>query len=862
MKPVTIPDLSTLADPLAAINAAIEIQKANKINQYYPETGPLRRELYPKHCAVFEAGKDYRTRAVIAGNRSGKALKNGSLVATPNGWWPIEHLIPGDSVFAGDGSQAKVIGVYPQGIKPLVDVEFDRGEKITTCEDHLWKSMGPEQRFRKSRSDYKEWGIQTSKQIMERTTNCARSRTVVPTSGAWRMRSKLVGIHPYLLGLLLGDGSLGTDGVSFSSKDQELLDYIALLIAPLALHLVKQKSSEARAAGACGYSLSRYGGNGHSKGLTRHEARNPLLSFLKAEWLAGTDCFTKQIPLNYLMNSADIRIEMLRGLMDTDGSITKEGSCEFSTSSQAMAQQVKFLVSSFGGKCTIADRIPTYEYKGQKLNGAVSYRVHLQMSVCPFRLSRKVERWARVNTEVLRNTRDRVIHSVTPSGEGECTCIAVDHPDHTYVTEHGIVTHNTEGIGIYETVLHLTGRYPKWWTGHRFDGPIKAWASGDTSKTVKEIIQDKLLGPWGSFGTGMIPKGSLVKTTSKAGVADAVDSIYVKHEKGGNPSVLTLKSYDQKREAFQGSEQHWILLDEEPDEEIMTECAMRTMATGAFPGGKLLLTFTPVNGWTDLVDQFLNDERRTKSHRFVMTITWDDAPHLTDKEKAELLAEIPEYQRKARVFGVPELGSGAIYPFDESDITVDPFEIPDHWARVCGLDVGGKTAATWMAHDRDTDVIYLYAEYYRENTEPGVHAVSIKGNGAVPIYCDPAANQSSQIDGRKILQMYRELGLDMHKADNAVESGVLKTYNRLASGRLKIFKSCQRWLEERRRYRRVKGRIVKDFDHLCDAQRYALNSDLNNWVARKAKPIKSTSSIDPFAIYGNSSDNANSWMVM
>lgn len=431
----------------------------------------------------------------------------------------------------------------------------------------------------------------------------------------------------------------------------------------------------------------------------------------------------------------------------------------------------------------------------------------------------------------------------------------------------GLISHNSgksEGVGCYETVLHLTGRYPRWWNGHRFNGPIKSWVAGDTSKTVKEILQDKLLGPTGNFGTGMIPKDALVRHTMKAGVADAVDTIYVKHISSPNAvSICNLKSFDQKREAFQGTEQDWILLDEEPDEGIMTECAMRTMATGAFRGGKLLLTFSPVSGWTELVDQFLNEKRRVEAHRFVQTITWDDAPHLTEKEKEEMLREIPEWQRKARVFGVPELGSGAVYPFDEADITVEPFEIPDHWARAGGLDVGGKTAATWLVHDRDTDTIYLVDEYYRENADIAVHAANIKARGDwIPIFCDPAANQSSQIDGRKILALYRSYGLDVHKADNAVEFGITATHNRLANGRMKVFKTCARWLEERRRYRRIKGKVVKDFDHVLDSQRYCLFNDLNNWVPKKLKPIKSSSNTDPFAIYGTGKENANSWMVM
>jgi phage terminase large subunit-like protein len=174
---------------------------------------------------------------------------------------------------------------------------------------------------------------------------------------------------------------------------------------------------------------------------------------------------------------------------------------------------------------------------------------------------------------------------------------------HNYFSA-GAIHHNcgkSEGVGAYETTLHLTGDYPVWWEGRRFNRPIKAWAAGDTSKTVRDIIQEKLLGPPGHFGTGMIPGDALVgKPSSKQGTSDAVDTIDVRHKSGG-VSRIALKSYDQRREAFQGTEQDLIWLDEESDESIYTECLMRTMTTD----GLIILTFTPLMGLTPLVLQFL-----------------------------------------------------------------------------------------------------------------------------------------------------------------------------------------------------------------------------------------------------------------
>lgn len=162
-------------------------------------------------------------------------------------------------------------------------------------------------------------------------------------------------------------------------------------------------------------------------------------------------------------------------------------------------------------------------------------------------------------------------------------------------------------MGAFEMSLHLTGDYDEyapWWTGRRFDKPIKAWAAGDTGKTTRDILQAKLIGPVEAIGTGMLPAHRIYHTTPKAGLPGAIENVWVHHASGGK-SLLQLKSYDQRREAFQGTEQEVIWLDEECDTDIYVECLLRTAATGDFPGGMLMLTFTPIMGLTQLVKEFL-----------------------------------------------------------------------------------------------------------------------------------------------------------------------------------------------------------------------------------------------------------------
>lgn len=386
----------------------------------------------------------------------------------------------------------------------------------------------------------------------------------------------------------------------------------------------------------------------------------------------------------------------------------------------------------------------------------------------------------------------------------------------------------SEGMGGFEVACHATGIYPEWWDGHLFDKPVTCWVAGETAKLVRDSIQFKLCGPINNIGTGLLRGDSIVRVTPKGGVPDAIDTIFIKSANGGQ-SQITFKSYDQGRTSFQAAEVDVLLLDEEPPLNVYTESVTRTMTTS----GLVLLTFTPLLGMSETVLQFLPNgeiaEHRDMT-RAVLMATWDDVPHLTEEMKTAMLQTYPAYQRDARSKGIPQLGSGAIYPVEESSLLVDPFEIPPHWPRVYALDVGwNRTAALWLAHDRDTQTVYAYSEHYRGQAEPSVHANSIRARGDwIPGVIDPAARGRSQRDGVQLLSDYQDLGLKLIAADNTVEAGIYQVYERMSGGRFKIFKTLQNFLAEFRLYRRdEKGKIVKTNDHLMDCARYGVVSGLD-----------------------------------
>lgn len=396
----------------------------------------------------------------------------------------------------------------------------------------------------------------------------------------------------------------------------------------------------------------------------------------------------------------------------------------------------------------------------------------------------------------------------------------------------------TEGVGGYEVTRHLTGEYPDWWTGRRFTKPNRWWVAGDTNTTVRDILQYKLMGPIGNWGTGLIPGNAIGRTTRKPGITDAVDTVWIKHASGGESSV-SFKSYEGGRESFQGTEQDGIWLDEEPPQDVYTECLLRTMTNN----GIVILTFTPLNGMSDVVLSFLPggkllDGQQT-GNKFVVMATWDDAPHLSEEVKKELWASIPPFQRDARAKGIPQLGSGAIFPIGESEISEPPFEIPSHWPRCFGLDTdmgAGWTGVVWGAFDRESQTVHIYDCYKRSRAELAIHISAIKARGEwIPGVGDAAALIVTAHDAQQLISLYRKAGLDVSLPDKSVEAGLQMMWEMMSAGRFKVFESCKAWFEEFRLYRRDdKGKIVKENDHLMDPSRYLVKSGIQRM---RTKPV-------------------------
>lgn len=218
--------------------------------------------------------------------------------------------------------------------------------------------------------------------------------------------------------------------------------------------------------------------------------------------------------------------------------------------------------------------------------------------------------------------------------------------------------------------------------------------------------------------------------------------------------------------------------------------------------------------------------------RALITAGMRHAAHLSEEAIAEARDKTPAHLRAAVIDGDPTMGSGNVYQVPRSDIEFDYIkdskgkyiEVPAYWKRIGGFDVGYNVSAYLSgAYDQDTDTLYVTDEFGATHQPPAVIVQGIKHRKGDkhPIMIDPASKGRSQVDGRQLIVEYRKEKLDVRPANNEVEAGIHAVWDRLSTGRLKIFKHCVKTFKEYELYQRdVNGKVVKKNDHFMDALRY------------------------------------------
>jgi phosphate starvation-inducible PhoH-like protein len=362
----------------------------------------------------------------------GRAQPVSADVLTPFGYRPIGSLRVGDLVTGSNGQPTPVLGVYPQGRKEVFRVRAQDGSSTVCCGEHLWHVMTPEDRRRG-----KPARVLETREMIGRLRSAHQRRFELPLlSAPVEFEPRSVPIDPYALGLLIGDGCLTTSTTpSFSTADPELA--LALDEALDGIELVRK--------GGFDYVLRDI--RGQRGGVI---VVNPVTDALRELGLAGTRSSTKFIPTSYLYNSADARIALLQGLLDSDGGpVTQRGrSCriQYSTTSALLCEDITFLVRSLGGVVYPRIRAAAGRPPGKANGRDVHHRsdahimdIRLPAGIEPFRLERKRARYVPDGG----GRPMRFIDAIEPAGEAETVCIQVAAEDSLYVTEDFLVTHNT-----------------------------------------------------------------------------------------------------------------------------------------------------------------------------------------------------------------------------------------------------------------------------------------------------------------------------------------------------------------------------------------------------------------------------------
>lgn len=352
----------------------------------------------------------------------GKAQPLDAKILTPSGWIEMGQLKVGDFVIGSSGEKIKISGVFPQDKKKTYKVIFSDHSSTECCNDHLWAVNTAGRKHRKSPFLIKSLDEIKNDLIEKKSKNY---RWQIPIVKPIKFKKKILDIDPYVLGCLLGDGCLRMGTPSITSADSEIITKIQKLIGKDFI-LSKQ--------GEYGYNII-YKSSSNSR-------TNPLTKSLRKLNMMGLKSSEKYIPHDYMFSSIEDRIKILRGLMDTDGYVSKDGyTTEFYSTSKQLANDVQFLIQSLGGTAKIKSKDTHYICKktNKRVDCKKCYILSVNIPTNPFSLSRKANIWKK--NEKYKPV--RVIREIVEVGEKECQCIKVESKDRLYVTDDCILTHNT-----------------------------------------------------------------------------------------------------------------------------------------------------------------------------------------------------------------------------------------------------------------------------------------------------------------------------------------------------------------------------------------------------------------------------------
>lgn len=399
---------------------AVSMSRASTIDAEFDKPDGLDYLPYQKVGIAYQLGRQGTLLADEMG--LGKCQPVDAKLLTPDGWVEMGDIHVGDRVFGSDGKPHNVTGVFPQGYKSIYRVTFSDGSSTECCDEHLWTVNSPLRKWRGSPHMVKQL-----KEFMHTLHDAAGNRKWhIPVVEPIHFAERELPLDPYLLGCMIGNGYLAGKTLKFTTADAFTLEEVRTLLPE----------------GAVMKHVQRYD---HS--INSASGMKATIKDLNLNHLANA----KHIPDIYKFASIEQRVALLQGLMDTDGSVTIcKGTpiLEYVTVSKILSEDVQFLVESLGGRCAVGAKVsPKYTYRGEVRHGQDAYRLNISFGpgIEPFRIPRKAKLWT-TRTKYLPT---RAFEKVEYIGEKKAQCIAVDAPDHLYVTDHCILTHNTiQTIGL------------------------------------------------------------------------------------------------------------------------------------------------------------------------------------------------------------------------------------------------------------------------------------------------------------------------------------------------------------------------------------------------------------------------------
>jgi hypothetical protein len=435
---ITVGDLSNLTD-------AWRGRETIKCDKCEPGVLPMamvrRADTLARFALDLHAGEgDVMSSVVVGPIRFGKALEVNTPVLTPTGYKQMGKLRIGDAVIGKNGRPTTVNGVFPQGQKAAFRVTFSDGASTVCCDEHLWQVSD-----HWSRNEGRPDRVLTLAQIREKMASTSKIYGLaIPTVDPIQFPYRDLPLDPYVLGALIGDGTLYERSARFTSADADLVASVSELL-PTGTEMVQFQPIDYRIR-ASSYNYSVTPATDDHRHCHRRNL-NDVVTGLQSLGLSGKKSYEKFIPDEYKFAHVDARVALLQGLLDTDGSPVNangRGSrmVEYTTTSRALADDVVFLTQSLGGLATFSERTTSYIYDGERKQGRTSYRVHVKLpaEIAPFRLQRKLDchRPATKYKRILRR-----FSGIEAIGEREMVCISVESADGLFVVEDCIVTHNT-----------------------------------------------------------------------------------------------------------------------------------------------------------------------------------------------------------------------------------------------------------------------------------------------------------------------------------------------------------------------------------------------------------------------------------